>query len=487
MAERATDTGDMPADEFRTYGHQLIDWIADHFEHIDHTPVLPAVKPGDISKRLPEDAPGVGESMDAILADIDRVIMPGVTQWNHPDFFAYFSITGSGPGILGDLLSTALNVNGMLWKTCPSATELEQVVLAWLRRMLGLPDSFWGIVYDTASVSTMHALAAAREQLEMQIRDRGMAGRAELPVLRVYTSDQAHSSVEKAAITLGFGHENVVKIPSDEAFRMRPEALAEAIRADRTQGYQPVCVVATVGTTSTTSIDPVPAIAGICEAEELWLHVDGAYGGSAAVVPEMQQVLAGCERADSLVVNPHKWLFVPIDFSAFYTRKPEVLKRAFSLIPEYLRTPEDTEVENYMDYGIQLGRRFRALKLWFVLRYFGREGLADRIRHHMNLARTVARKIEAHPTFQLMAPVPFSTLCFRAKPDGMEDGEELNAFNERLLTAVNERRDVFFSHTRLRGQYVIRMAIGNLRTTAHHVDHAWDLVAKTYQELSGNR
>ena len=475
---------DMSPEEFRQYGHQLIDWIADFFAHIDDIPVLPDVAPGDIRKQLPDAAPKDGEPMERILQDIDRVIMPGMTHWNHPKFYAYFSITGSMPGILGELLAAAFNVNGMLWKTCPSATELEQVVLDWLRQMLCLPESFWGIVYDTASVSSMHAVAAAREQLrDLQFREKGMAGRGEVPRLRMYASDQAHSSIDKAAIALGIGIEGIRKIPSDDQFRMIPDALAAAIAEDRAAGWQPFCVVATVGTTSTTSIDPVPAIADICEREGLWLHVDAAYGGSAAVVPEMQHVLEGCDRADSIVVNPHKWLFVPIDFSAFYTRKPDVLRQAFSLVPEYLRTREDSEVENFMDYGIQLGRRFRALKMWFVLRYFGQEGIAARIRKHIQLAQGLARRIDEHPDFERMAPTPFSTVCFRAHPPGLQDEAELDALNERLLEAINADREIFLSHTKLRGRFVLRFAIGNIRTEAYHIDRAWEIIQKKLRDV----
>ena len=474
---------DMPLEEFRRAGYQLVDWIVEHFRQIDQVPVLPKVAPGDIKALLPANPPNTGEAMENILADIDRVIMPGITHWNHPNFFAYFSITGSGPGILGELLSAALNVNGMLWKTSPAATEVEQVVLDWLRQMLDLPANFWGIIYDTASVSSMHAIAAAREQLkELYVREKGMAGRPDLPRLRLYTSAQAHSSIEKAAITLGIGLENVRKIPVDSEFRMVPQLLEEAIREDRKAGWQPFCVVATVGTTSTTSIDPVPEIVRICQRENLWLHVDAAYGGSAAVVPEMRHVLAGCEEADSIVVNPHKWLFVPIDLSAFYTRKPHILKRAFSLVAEYLRTDADSQVENLMDYGIQLGRRFRALKLWFVIRYFGTEGIVNRIRFHLSLAQKMANWIDQHPHFRRMAPTPFSTICFRAEPAELTNREELNRFNELLLEKINAQRKIFLSHTKLNDNYVLRMAIGNLRTSETHLEAAWKLIQDKYRE-----
>jgi aromatic-L-amino-acid decarboxylase len=479
--------GDMPPDEFRRFGHQLIDWIADHFKNINSVSVLPDLKPGQIRKTIPPSPPKIGESMEKILDDIDTVIMPGMTHWNHPNFFAYFSITGSGPGILGELLSAALNVNAMLWKTCPAATELEQITLDWLRQLVGLPKSFWGIIYDTASVSTLHAIAAAREQVPgWNIREKGLSGRKKLSRLRLYASDQAHSSVDKAAITLGLGLDGLRKIPSDATFRLIPSALIEAIHEDRKNGWIPFCTVATVGTTSTTSIDPVPQIANICQSEGLWLHVDAAYGGSAAIIPEMRTVLEGCELADSIVMNPHKWLFVPIDLSAFYTRKPNVLKKAFCHVAEYLKTSEDSKVDNLMDYGVQLGRRFRALKLWFVLRYFGQEGLVKRIQSHLDYARMFASWIEDHPDFEVMAPVPFSTVCFRARPGGWEKESLLNRLNASLLDAINETREVFLSHTKLGSRYVLRAAFGNLHTRKEHIQRMWDIVQDKLPEvLSG--
>ncbi len=462
--------GDMSPEAFRQAGHELIDWIADFFANIDQIPVLPEIKPGDIRRKLPESPPEKGETWESIFADIDRIIMPGMTHWNHPRFFAYFSITGSGPGVLGELLAAAFNNNAMVWKSGPASTELEKTVLDWLRQLIGLPDTFWGIVYDTASVSSMHAIAAAREKIGLQIREKGMAGRTDLPRLRLYMSEHAHSSIEKGALTLGIGLEGIRKIPVDAQFRMRPDALAKAIKEDRQKGWLPFCAVATVGTTSTTSVDPVDAIADICEAENLWLHVDAAYAGTAAILPEKRDIIKGCERAHSFVFNPHKWLFVPIDFSAFYTREPETLKRAFSLVPEYLRTSEDNEVENLMDYGIQLGRRFRALKMWFVLRYFGRQGIEERIRYHIHLAQEFARWVDEHPLLERMAPTPFSTVCFRAHPPHITEEARLNAFNEKLLMTINHQRDVFLSHTKLGNAYVLRVAIGNLRTRPQDIE-----------------
>lgn len=485
--------GDMDPEVFRTYGHRIIDWIADYLAEVDRYPVLAEVAPGQVRQQLPLQPPDEPESMDSILDDLEKIIVPGLTHWNHPAFFAYFAITGSGPGILGELLCAAFNVNAMLWKTAPAATELEEVVLGWLRQMLGLPPSFQGIIYDTASISSLHAIAAAREMVPgAEVREKGLAGRPEVPRLRLYTSEQAHSSIEKAAITLGVGQEGVRKIPVDEAFRLDPRALERAIEEDRAAGWRPFCIVATVGTTSTTSVDPVPAIADIAERYGLWLHVDAAYAGSAAILPEMRRVLDGCDRADSIVVNPHKWLFTPIDLSAFYCRRFDVLRRAFSLVPEYLRTVEDEQVRNYMDYGVQLGRRFRALKLWMVIRAFGHKGLAARIRQHIRWAGRVAQWIDAHPDFERLAPVPFSTICFRARPHDLPDGGDdveayLDELNEALLHAVNRTGRVYLSHTRLRGMFVLRMAIGNLRTTEEHIARAWALLKEHAARLDAER
>jgi aromatic-L-amino-acid decarboxylase len=479
---------DMSAKDFRKFGHQLIDWVADFLDGIDEVPVSTSIRPGEIRRQLPASPPLTGEPMEEILADIDRIIMPGMTHWNHPNFFAYFNSSASAPGILGEVLSAAFNINGMVWKSCPAATELEQVSLDWLRQMLGLPDDFWGIIYDTGSTSTFHALAAAREQLaDLQIREKGLSGRSEAPRLRLYTSELAHSSVDKAALALGVGQEGIRHIAVDEDYRMKPAALAAAIAEDRrSASWRPFCVVATVGTTSCTSIDPVPEIADICARENLWLHVDACYGGSAAVAPEFRHILAGCECADSFVVNPHKWLFVPIDLSAFYTRKPEALRRAFSLVPEYLRTTEEGVV-NFMDYGIPLGRRFRALKLWFVLRYFGQEGLAARIREQVRLAQTFAQWVDAHPHFERLAPTPLSAVCFRAHPPAIEDLEKLNQLNENLLTEINATHEVFMSHTKLREQFTLRLVASHLRTEERHVRRAWEIIQQKLTEITGGQ
>jgi aromatic-L-amino-acid decarboxylase len=487
-AQKASAAGDMHPEDFRRYGHQVVDWIADYLAGVGDYPVLAQVAPGDIRHALPAQPPEQPEAMEAILADIDRVLMPGITHWNSPGFMAYFGITGSGPGILGEMLSGALNINAMLWRTSPAATELEQVTLDWLRQMLGLPRPLFGVINDTASSGVLYALAAAREAIpDLHIRQQGMSGRAEVPRLRYYASQEAHSSVEKAGIVLGVGQAGLRKIGVDSEFRMDVAELERAIQEDLAEGYRPFAIVATVGTTSTTSIDPVPQIADVCERYGLWLHIDGAYGGSAAVAPEMRPVLAGCERADSLIVNPHKWLFTPIDCSVFYTRKPDVVKAAFSLVPEYLRNAESMgdEVPNLMDYGTSLGRRFRSLKLWMVMRYFGEEGLAARIREHIRLGQLVAQWVDEAPDFERMAPTPFSTVCFRVHPRGMDDEAALESLNERIMNRINATGHFFLSHTKLRGKYTIRIAIGNLRTTEQDVRNLWqELQAALATELA---
>ena len=432
--------------------------------------MLSRARPGEIRDALPSAAPERGESFDAIFADFERVIVPGLTHWNHPGFFAYFAITASAPGILAEFLSAALNQQAMLWRTSPAATELEEVTLSWLRTLIGLPSGFEGVIYDTASISTLHALTAAREAAVPGVRARGLAGGPSQASVRVYCGEHAHSSVDKAVILLGLGHESLVRIAADAEFRMRPDRLAAAIAADRAAGRIPMAVIATVGSTSSTSIDPVQEIAAICGRERIWLHVDAAYAGVAAMVPGYEWILRGADAADSLVVNPHKWLFTPFDLSVLYCRRMDVLRQAFALTPEYLKTTEgDAGVRNLMDTGIQLGRRFRALKLWMILRHFGAEGLRAALTEHMRLARTFAEWVDASERFECAAPVPFSVVCFRLR--GGSDEE-----HARLLDAVNASGEVFLSHTRLDGRYVLRLAIGNLATREAHVRRAWDLL-----------
>jgi aromatic-L-amino-acid decarboxylase len=433
-------------EQFREDAAAAAEWVARYLEGVRDLPVLSRVEPGQVRAALPPSPPQTAEPFSAVLRDLDEILLPGITHWNHPRFFAYFSITGSEPGILAELLSAALNVNAMLWRTSPAATELEELAVDWLRQLIGLPDGLHGHIEDTASTSTLAALAAAR-----QLRPGGA----------VVCSEHAHSSVDKAARLLELP---LRKVPADDEFRMRPDALADALAEAET-----AAVVATVGTTSSTSVDPVPAIADLCAESGAWLHVDAAYAGAAAVCEEHRWALAGVERADSLVVNPHKWLFTPVDCSVLYTRRPDVLRAAFSLVPEYLRT-SDEDVTNLMDYGPALGRRFRALKLWAVLRCFGREGLQERIREHVRLARLFASWIEETPGWEVVAPVPFSVVCFRREGSDEE--------NEALLARVNESGEIYISHTVLDGRYVLRLAIGNARTTDNDVRLAWDVLRR---------
>ena len=469
---------DMPQDEFRKYGHELIDFIADYLENVEEKPVLALIKPGEIKEKLPLLPPQKGEEMDEILKDVNRVIMPGMTHWNHPNFMAYFNSTASGPGILGDFLSSAFNINGMVWKSSPASTELEEVVLNWFREMLQLPKQFFGIMYDLASVSSMHAIAAAREQAKENYADY------DITKLKIYCSEQAHSSIEKATITLGLPLDAIVKIKTDEQFRMVSSELTEAVLRDLELGYQPFCIVATVGTTSTTSIDPVSEIAPIAKKYDLWLHVDAAHAGSAAIVPEVRSILSGVEDADSIVINPHKWLFVPIDLSVLYTSKPEIIKKAFSIVPEYLKTDEENEVINYMDYGIQLGRKFRSLKLWFLIRYFGVEGLQKIIREHLRLGELFADFIDRSVNFERLAPTPLSTICFRAIPNQEMSSEELDIFNKNLMDEINNSGKLFLSHTKLNGKFTIRLTISGIRTTEKHVQAAWKLIQVKFDNIS---
>jgi aromatic-L-amino-acid decarboxylase len=477
----------MTPDDFRRHGHALVDWIADYLAHPERYPVLSPVAPGSIRAALPADAPEEGESFDAIMADVERVLVPGLTHWNHPRFFAYFAITASPPAILAEFLAAAVNQQAMLWRTSPAATELEEVALGWLRRLMGIPEEFEGVIYDTASTATLHGLAAAREACVQDARARGLAARPDLARLAVYASDQAHTSVDKSLITLGLGLDTLRRIPSDERFQMRPDRLEAAIAEDRRQGILPVAVVATIGTTSTTSIDPVPAIADICARERVWLHVDAAYGGTAAILPSHRHVLAGVERADSLVVNPHKWLFVPVDLSAFYCRRMDVVRQTFSLAPEILRTTESPAVRNLMDTGFQLGRRFRALKLWFLFRSYGAEGLRRVLARHIDLAAQLAAWVDADPDFERLAPVPLSVVCFRWRPAGATVAPDaLDRANEELIERVNRTGEAFLSHTRINGQIAIRVAIGHMNTGLEDVKATWELIRELRDLGSGS-
>ena len=461
----------MSADEFRRYGHQLVDWIADYRSRVEDLPVLSQSKPGELRDALPEKAPDKGESFDDILADIDRLIVPGITHWQSPNFFAYFPSNSSEPAVLGELLSAGLGVQGMIWATSPACTELETHVLDWLVDMIGLPDFFkssstgGGVIQDTASSSALCALVAARERASKLETNRiGIQGTSKMVA---YTSSQAHSSIEKAVKIAGIGAENLRLIDVDAAFAMQPEALARQIAVDRDQGLTPFFVCATIGTTSSNAIDPLPAIGRICSKENLWLHVDAAMSGTAALSLEYRFIHEGVEHADSYCFNPHKWMFTTFDCDCFYVKSRKDLIDTLSILPEYLRNEatESGAVIDYRDWHIPLGRRFRALKLWFVIRHYGVEGLRHHVSQHIELARQFASWVEADERFELAAPAPLNLVCFRHLGG--------DAVNEALMNRLNESGKLYLTHTKLNGRLALRMAIGQTMTEERHVENAW--------------
>jgi len=487
-AAQLEERGDMPAAERRLGLHAAADLVADYLDEVERYSILPPIRPGELRARLDGPPPETPQPLAEILRDVQAHVVPNVTHWQHPAFFGYFPASASVIGILGELVTTGLNANAFLWRTSPVGAELEGISVDWLRQGLGLPDGFDGVFNDTASTSSLAALAAARQQATGQA---SQAGLRVSPPLRMYASTEAHSSIERAAMVLGIGREGVHHIPGDDTRAMRPDALARAIAADRAAGWLPAAVVATVGTTSTTAIDPVDAIAGLCADEGLWLHVDAAYGGSAALLPEMRYHFAGWERADSIVVNPHKWLFTPFDCSLLLTRRMDVVRAALSLVPEYLRTTGGREAgRDYSEFIPQLGRRARGIKMWMLLRYFGLEGLRARLRSHLAWAAELAAAVAAEPDAELMAPVPFGLVCFRWRPAryvGHETdpvvAEALDQLNERLLDRVNADGRAFLSHTRVDGRFTLRFAIGNIRTERHHVQQAWRVVREAASAL----
>jgi aromatic-L-amino-acid decarboxylase len=491
--EQIAGLADMDPEAYRAAAHRVVDLMADYLVDVERHDVLPSIVPGSVAARLPSEPPEAPESLDTILGDYLALIEPNATTWQHPGFFAYFASTASGPGILAEMLAAAINQNPMLWRTSPSGTELEQVVVGWLRQAFGLPEAFDGLLTDTASTSSLIALAAARQAAGIDAAAAGIAGRSDVPALRVYASEEAHSSIDKACMTLGLGRAALVKIPTNDRFELRPDALDAAIAADRAAGRLPVAIVATVGTTSSTSVDPVAAIADIAAREDIWLHVDAAYAGAVAIDPGLRGPFAGWDRADSIVVNPHKWLWTPVDASLLLSRRLEVVRDAFSLVPEYLRTVGGAgggavggsgAERNYNEYTPQLGRRLRALKLWIQLRWFGLDGLRRRIRHHLELARAFAAWVDAEPGWERLAPVPFSTVCFRHVPPALiGDEAALDAHNAAIMDAVNRTGEIFVSHTKLRGRFTIRLAIGNLRTERRHVERAWELLRTAAEEV----
>ncbi len=467
----------MEIELFRRFGHEFVDWMAEYMAGVEKYPVNSPLLPGDVKRRLPAEPPQAGEGMDRIFSDFKEIIMPGITHWQHPGWFAYFPANNSPASVLGEMLTAAVGAQCMVWQTSPAAAELEEVVLDWLRGMIGLPPGFSGVIQDTASTATLCALLAARERITGFESNR--AGLRE--VLRVYASEDAHSSVDKAVKIAGYGEENLRHIPTDERYALRPEALEAAVREDERRKLRPCAVVATVGTTSSGALDPLRAVAAVCRRYNLWLHVDAAYGGTAAILPEKRAILDGVELVDSFVFNPHKWMFTNFDCSAFFVRDPGTLIRTFEIHPEYLKTGHDAEVKNYRDWGIQLGRRFRALKLWFVIRSYGVEGLRALVREHLRLAGLFKSWVEGDSRFELLAPVDLGLVCFRL--DAGRPEAELDGLNRELLRRVNASGRVFLTHTALQGRYTIRLVVGQRTTEERHVRQAWEIVSAAAKDL----
>ena len=467
----------MDKTEFKEFGYKFVDWVSDYLSDIEKFPVLSQVRPGEIRSKLPQKPPGRGESMEEVFRDFQEIILPGITHWQHPSWFGSFPANNSPPSVLAELLTAGIGSQCMIWQTSPAAAELEEVVLDWLRQMLGLPEGMAGVIQDTASTATLCALLTAREKAtEFESNRSGL----KRPLL-VYASEETHSSIEKGAKIAGYGSENIRYIPTDEAFAMVPSLLEEAIEEDKKKGLQPACVVATLGTTSSTAIDPLPAMGDICRRHGLWLHVDAAFAGTAAILPEKKWVIEGAEHADSFVFNPHKWMLTNFDCSAYFVKDQAALIQTFEIHPEYLKTGKDSEVKNFRDWGIQLGRRFRALKLWFVIRSYGVEGLQKMVREHIRLAQMFKEWVEEHKAFELMAPVPLSLVCFRLN-DG-RDEETLDDLNRRLLESLNKTGKLFLTHTTLRDKYVLRMAIASRTTKENHVKEAWELIKKNAEDI----
>jgi aromatic-L-amino-acid/L-tryptophan decarboxylase len=468
-------------EDFRFQAHRLVDWMADFLENIEEYPVKPTTKPGDIIKQLPTSPPLQGESFDSLFKDFQSVIMPGITHWQHPHFHAYFPANGSYPSILAEMLTTTLGAQCMIWETSPAAAELEEMVMNWLKEMMALPTAWHGVIQDTASTATLVALLTAREkQSGFRVNNEGFDGTEKF---RVYCSSETHSSIEKGAKVAGIGKKNVVKVPVDELLAMKPDLLEDAIKKDIQAGYTPLAVVAAIGTTSTVAVDPLKAIGAVCSKYNVWLHVDAAYAGTALLLPECRWMMEGQELADSFVFNPHKWMFTHFDCTAYFVKDKEALIHTFEILPEYLKTATRGQVNDYRDWGVQLGRRFRALKLWFVIRSFGIDGLQKTLRGHMAYAEDFEARVVSHPDFELILPRSLNVVVFRFKPANENSLEKLNQLNEQLIKTLNGSGKVFLSHTKVKGVYCIRMVLGNTRLEQRHVDEVWAWITDAAKSL----
>jgi aromatic-L-amino-acid decarboxylase len=471
----------MTPEEFRKYAHELVEWMAGYMENVEDYPVRSSVKPKDIFNKLPDNPPVYPESFNAFIRDFEEIIMPGITHWQSPNFFAYFPANVSPPSILAEMLIATLGAQCMIWETSPAAAELEEKMMNWLKDLIGLPPCFEGVIQDTASTASLAAIVTARERItNFMINSEGATGKG---MLRVYCSTQTHSSVEKAVKIAGIGKNNLVKIGVRADFSMDPEKLKRAVHDDKKRGYMPCCVVATIGTTGTTAIDPVRAIGEICAENGMWLHVDAALGGTALILPEFKWMLAGSEYIDSFVFNPHKWMFTNFDCSAFFVRDATVLIKTFEILPEYLKTRTRGKVNDYRDWGIPLGRRFRALKLWSVMRTYGIKGLQEKIRYHIQIAASLSESILKEPDFEVLAPVTLNTVCFRYLPAEKSE-EQINSINEKLNHMLNDSGKIYLTHTVLNGKYTLRMVTAQTNVTLEHVEKAWDLIKKTARDTT---
>ncbi len=466
----------MDHNEFKKQAHQFVDWMADYLEGIETIRVKSKVEPGDVYKKIPEFPPKESETMDKVFRDFQEIILPGITHWQSPNFFAYFPANSSYPSVLAEMLTATLGAQCMIWETSPAAAELEEKVMNWLKKMTGLPDDFHGVIQDTASTATLTALLTARERYtRYQINEQGFIKND----FRIYCSTETHSSIEKAVKIAGFGRKNLVKIPVNINFEMDIRALEEKIEHDKKDGFVPLAIVATLGTTGSTAIDPLDKIAEIASSHKIWLHVDAAFAGTALILEEYRWMIKGIEKVDSFVFNPHKWMFTNFDCSAYFVKDKESLINTFTINPEYLKTKTAGKVNDYRDWGIQLGRRFRALKLWFVIRSFGVEGLKEKIRFHISLAKDLEEKITASKDFELITPRTLNLVCFRYKPENLNDQHQINNINEQLLYKVNATGKIFISHTKLNGIYSLRMVIGQTNVNEINVNEAWTLIQET--------
>jgi len=470
----------MDLDEFQKQAHELVDWMVDYMRNVREYPVKSQVSPGDVISQLPEDPPEKGEQFDRIFADFQNIILPGMTHWQHPSFFAYFPANTSPPSVMAEMLTSTLGAQCMVWQTSPAAAELEERVMEWLRSMIGLPEGFTGVIQDTASTATLCSILTAREmKSDFGINRDGFQNSR----YTVYCSTETHSSIEKGVKIAGLGQSNLRKIPVDDKFAMRPDLLEDAIIKDLDEDKIPLCVIGATGTTGSTAIDPLGEIGRICKKHNIWFHVDAAYAGTALILPELRWMIDGIEYADTFVFNPHKWMFTNFDCSAYYVKDVGALVRTFEIMPEYLKTSEDDRVNNYRDWGIQLGRRFRALKLWFVIRSYGVEGLKAKISRHIELAKAIVSRIEKSDDFELLAPVPLNLICFRYRPAGMDDTEKINRLNEELLNRVNETGRMYMTHTKLNGVYTLRLVTAQTHVEERDIDQAWEIITKTAREL----